>query len=186
MSRTNAELMGHSVPAGGVHAQVRLLWLLRLHARTWHTVRQHLDLQADGTRSRSASGDAAEYGSGTVGCVPEALQGQPPYSAHPHARRVLARPMGRVQEGGGDGGREGGAYCAHRWPCVHLQRTSKVWMDNVANLRGEGGEGTVEAAGGRYSKGWASTGMAVTPGMVARVRCGNTTVVIPLHDGFKR
>ena len=53
MSRTNAGLMGHSVPAGGVHAQVRLLWLLRLHARTRHTVRQHLDLQADGTRSRS-------------------------------------------------------------------------------------------------------------------------------------
>ena len=53
MPRTNAELMGHSVPAGGVHAQVRLLWLLRLHARTRHTVRQHLHLQADGTRSRS-------------------------------------------------------------------------------------------------------------------------------------
>ncbi len=60
------------------------------------------------------------------------------------------------------GGR-GGAYCAHRWPCVHLQRTSKVWMDDVAYLRGEG---TVEAAGG-YSKGWASAGMAVTPGVVA-------------------
>ena len=38
----------------------------------------------------AASGDAVEHPSGTVGCVPEALQGQPPYSMPAHARRVLA------------------------------------------------------------------------------------------------